>query len=477
VLGSMSVTFSITFPPIYSSVITWLSVVELPVLELMPLSCYGIVNNYYTRLVMRTALPLAFILICVLIKLCAKLCSCVLNIHATADKLMSAAFFVIFLLYPTNSQKIFTTFLCRTFDDPAQTRVLIVDYTSNCKLPEHQLMELYAIVMFIYPFGTPLLYAYLTFYAHGRRLDDMKLNEILRLRLREEALADILHTRHLARAKMMEARKELRRTQAKELPPVPQVLVPGDEDLPDHVVKHIKELEKEEEELEAGLPEYVKKLIGGYKRRDAHFEIFECFRKLALVCMPVWFEPGSVAQLIFGLMVCFVTFGAYTAWAPFAEERANVLAQACQVQIFFALCSAIALSFDVGRTEESSRSIDVLLTVLTFVPLSMTVVLRTPVVRLLEQRERAKLEMELQRLCCSRHPQLPIGPMATDVAQVNDPPPPFDPATAKTVESVTFEEGDHRRPPEPSATGGENGVEEFDKLYDESQKVTGSLEA
>lgn len=85
---------------------------------------------------------------------------------------------------------------------------------------------------------------------------------------------------------------------------------------------------------------------------------------------------------------------------PFAEERANVLAQACQVQIFFALCSAIALSFD--QSGQSSKSLDVLLTTLTFVPLALTVLLRTPLVKLLEQRERTKLETRLRKLCCSR---------------------------------------------------------------------------
>ena len=72
--------------------------------------------------------------------------------------MMSAAFFTIFLLYPTNSQKIFTTFLCKTFDDPAQTRALIVDYSVNCALPEHQLMEIYAMLMFIYPIGIPTFF-------------------------------------------------------------------------------------------------------------------------------------------------------------------------------------------------------------------------------------------------------------------------------------------------------------------------------
>ena len=51
---------------------------------------------------------------------------------------------------------------------------------------------------------------------------------------------------------------------------------------------------------------YVQKLVLGYELRTFWFELLECGRKLAIVCLPVFFQPsGSVSQLIFGLMVCF----------------------------------------------------------------------------------------------------------------------------------------------------------------------------
>ena len=127
------------------------------------------------------------------------------------------------------------------------------------------------------------------------------------------------------------------------------------------------------------------------------FEIYECIRKLALVCMPVLFEPGTVGQLLFGLMICFATFGAYTKVAPYSEPRANVLAQACQVQIFFTLLSSIALKYDAGRTDQSERNMDLMLTILFFLPLSITLLLRTPLKRLLDFNERAKLDRKLRR--------------------------------------------------------------------------------
>ena len=132
--------------------------------------------------------------------------------------------------------------------------------------------------------------------------------------------------------------------------------------------------------------------------------MFQCARKLALVCMPVFFDPpGSASQLskcpatnarrlrghlgsdgivgardrtpdrrlsffaVFGLMVCFITFGAYTAVNPFEEDRPNIFAQLCQFQIFFALLSSIALKFSSTMTPDALRNMDGLLTILTFV--------------------------------------------------------------------------------------------------------------
>lgn len=81
---------------------------------------------------------------------------------------------------------------------------------------------------------------------------------------------------------------------------------------PDSIKLKIAQLEREQDELRKKLPDYVQKLILGYELRTFYFEIIECFRKLAIVCLPVFFQPsGSVVQLMFGLIVCFLTFGTH----------------------------------------------------------------------------------------------------------------------------------------------------------------------
>ena len=92
-------------------------------------------------------------------------------------------------------------------------------------------------------------------------------------------------------------------------------------------------LKAEEETLRAALPDYVQKLILGYELRTYYFEIIESFRKLAIVCLPVFFRPsGSVTQLIFGLMVCFLSFGTHMLYNPYVNDEDDRLAQLCQVR-------------------------------------------------------------------------------------------------------------------------------------------------
>ena len=66
---------------------------------------------------------------------------------------------LIFLIYPSTCARIFEIFVCDTLDNGA--RYLIVDYSIHCDSPAHVWIQGYAwIMVFIYPFGMPLLYGY-----------------------------------------------------------------------------------------------------------------------------------------------------------------------------------------------------------------------------------------------------------------------------------------------------------------------------
>ena len=75
-----------------------------------------------------------------------------------------------YLLYPSNSKRIFATFGCQTLDDPDETRFLLADMQVDCKTPFHGAVQIWAGVMiFVYPLGLPVLYAYLLFVRCAQR--------------------------------------------------------------------------------------------------------------------------------------------------------------------------------------------------------------------------------------------------------------------------------------------------------------------
>ena len=97
-------------------------------------------------------------------------------------------------------------------------------------------------------------------------------------------------------------------------------------------------------------------------------------------CLPVFFQPsGSVSQLLFGLIVCFVSFGAYVAIDPFEDVGNDTLAKMCQAQIFFSLLSSVALSYD-EETRQNATNLDILLVALWFIPMTLAILLQTPVI-------------------------------------------------------------------------------------------------
>ena len=66
---------------------------------------------------------------------------------------IALALFLIFLLYPSTSSMIFSTFICEDIDDGQS--YLRADYAINCASPEHTFATSFASVMlFVYPIGT-----------------------------------------------------------------------------------------------------------------------------------------------------------------------------------------------------------------------------------------------------------------------------------------------------------------------------------
>ena len=100
------------------------------------------------------------------------------------------------------------------------------------------------------------------------------------------------------------------------------------------------------------------------------FEIFECLRKLAIACLPVFFQPsGSASQLTFGLLVCFVAFGFYVHFDPYEDRGNDAVAKLCQMQIFFSLLASVALTS--ASEQNAGSNMDILLVVLYCLPVRL----------------------------------------------------------------------------------------------------------
>jgi len=227
---------------------------------------------------------------------------------------------------------------------------------------------LYAAAMvLVYPLGTPTLY-YILLRRHKPRLDRLRVNQALRVQLLEEVR--ILRDYDTSSVSTSNRR-------------IPWLVSKSERaTLPMRVRRRLRQLERDEVRERKGLPGTVAKLLQGYELRVWWFEIFECFRKLAVACLPVFFQPsGSASQLIYGLMICFICFGVYVHFDPFEARDNDWVARLCQLQIFFSLLASVGLS---TSSEDAGSNLDVLLVVLWLVPVGMALFLESPLLKVVQ---------------------------------------------------------------------------------------------
>lgn len=110
------------------------------------------------------------------------------------------------------------------------------------------------------------------------------------------------------------------------------------------VTKH-DDIQEQIAHMRAKLPGYIRKLIAGYEMRVYWFEVVECARKLVLVGIPCFFEPGTTPQLVFGMLCSVISLQIYSDLKPFEKVWDDRLSQVCQLQIFVSLLAELYLSY------------------------------------------------------------------------------------------------------------------------------------
>ena len=315
-LQGLGMTFNIRWPVTYSEALRFLgSVVQIDIPQAMPIACIAPIG-FFGALVIRTAVPL---LVIMLLAGLSKL----FKFHDKddiANMLSSGWFFVLFLVYPSCVSAIFQAFMCYELDDGSA--YLRVDYSVQCYAEnkgayseEYKGVMAYAILMsFVYPLGTPLLYV-AVLYAN---------------------------------------RKKIAKVDRLEQPLMKFIGSPKTEEANGSFYQNVHQNIRDETLGSGGLP----KLTDGYEMKVYWFEVFECVRKICLIGLPIFVEPGSSAQLIVGLLVCFISYGMYASYEPYIKASDDWLAKVCQVSLFFSLVSSIALKVE---SDSSTEALSVLL--------------------------------------------------------------------------------------------------------------------
>jgi hypothetical protein len=340
VVGQQGLIFDVTYPAFYTEILKSISNINIP-FQLLPFGCiFPSLNNFIFDLVLKTATPIILLLLLSVVHRRSGKSEFGLSL---ADACSDLWIYIIFLVYPSCSTMIFMFFMRETFKGPGEVYVDLMraDRSINREEPLYQSFTVYAIIMLvIYPIGVPLFYAF-TFFRGRHELQDLRRIELTLetdfklAKLKAEAAATPEETDEMVRRAI-----EVHQASGEAL-----------------------------RKLRDKLPSTLRKLTAGYELRTYWFEIFECLRKIALIGLPIFFPPGSPPQLIFGLIICFLSYGAFCAYSPYFRVDDNFLAQVSQVVIFFSLVSSV-----VTNAFPEDPVMQVLLPALLAVPLILPII-------------------------------------------------------------------------------------------------------
>jgi hypothetical protein len=234
-----------------------------------------------------------------------------------SNRIFSYFLTLTFLILPSVSIKIFSTFACRTFDNDYGS-FLKADYNIDCDSEEHQLIRSYAMLMcLVYPFGVPFMYAVLLY-----------------------------RKRHL--------------------------LDPGQ-------AKFTHELGSEELGLEKAIAERQKLMLknpgleslsflyDAYEPQCWWFEVVETLRRLLLTGGLLFLNPGTGGQVVASMIMCLGAMRIYAGYKPFVDKNNDLLAETAQWQLFFTMFAALAIRVNVdNESVEDKQMFDIMLCAIQF---------------------------------------------------------------------------------------------------------------
>ena len=302
VVSGMSATFREVLPPFFRQLRDVFAVLALDFINIFDFGCTLSAQNHYTSLLLSTLVPLGFLLVLLLIHaMLAKFVAKQDLLLRSELRITTFTIFlvVLFLVYPSCSNKVLATFSCRTMDDGSST--ITVDPSTSCVTPQYQGFAVYAAFMvFVYPLGVPVLYATFLYrernklnpFARNQNLD--KVAEAMRAEDRSIAYLYFLWKPYKARYFWF----------GEFLVPCPKFIFWGQAPKSSTNVMMIMT------------------------------ETFELIRKLAQTSIVVFIAPGSSPQIVFQLLVTVVSVVVLNSLTPYVQRKHNLLAAMAQWSIF-----------------------------------------------------------------------------------------------------------------------------------------------
>jgi hypothetical protein len=167
VLSQVTTTYDITFPDLYSEMLSTMGRVSVPI-KFLPFGCISPdLDNYMFDLVLQTAMPLLLMLVLEAIRNVLKARNRQPAQYgagksvglAVADLMGDTSFFIGFIVYPSTSTAIFMFFMTETFDGPGEDGLTVMRYDRSIETDSALYIAFmpYALVMLVvFPIGIPL---------------------------------------------------------------------------------------------------------------------------------------------------------------------------------------------------------------------------------------------------------------------------------------------------------------------------------
>ena len=305
IVGNIGAVLHIQFPAELAGLVDFFRPLVSPVFRVL-FECAGLRDFYTIWLTEIFVIPSVLFLVLVALFVCRR---SAIGIAAARSMFFSESLFLLFLIYPFVTQKLFAVLNCR--DLPGTSR-LVVDYAVDCDASIQQMAWLLIIP---FSFGVPI-----------GLLVHLKLAKAAR---QKEFDGDV--SRFVSRKMMLLLAHDSR----------------------EDVVSCIIDMEQSNR---------YGTFVSSFKPAYFWWEPIDLLRKLVLVGMLAVVDKGSIAQIWAGIILSFCFFALHVKTLPFRYWEDNLLKGLVEAHIFVVLLFALTLKLDFHGESLNADDYDLLVT-------------------------------------------------------------------------------------------------------------------